>query len=205
MTRLPRLALFSVFLINVAGCMVEGAPGARESRAATEPMQAQPPAAIEPAACEQEIRMTEPACPNLPTPCGAVRFVTSFGPEDGVGEYVEHRQFVDIDDVKCVLLVLAAGEPASITIISENASEAIGDNQTIEIVDGGQAFVRGNPVYDDWFYEFIQRRQLLKPAEHFEHCLTLTDEDELKACLWNWSDGCGDSVLGCPVTIDADG
>jgi hypothetical protein len=137
----------------------------------------------------------------LPAACPKVTFF--YGVEPGGGpqpDPVPH--FNDTEAAICVLTKLRDREPSTLTLWHYDEFDVFGQylhSQTIFIVDAEFGASNGEDRYDLGGNVYTTRRQILKPPEYFDGCLAMTDPREMYECMLDWSAGCGDVDVPCPV------
>lgn len=138
----------------------------------------------------------------LPVPCPKVTFY--YGVEPGASEPepepVPH--FEDTEAAICVLTRFRNREPSALTLWHYNAGDVFGQflkSQTIFIIDGEIAASNGEDRLDLGGNVYTTRRQILKAPEYFDGCLAMTDPRAMYECMLDWSAGCGDVDVPCPV------
>ena len=148
-----------------------------------------------------ENRVPEFEC-ALPVPCPKVTFY--YGVEPGAldpePDPVPH--FEDTEAAICVLTRFRNREPSALTLWHYNAGDVFGQflkSQTIFIIDGEIAASNGEDRLDLGGNVYTTRRQILKAPEYFDGCLAMTDPLQMYECMLDWSAGCGEADVPCPV------
>jgi len=137
--------------------------------------------------------LTDPhwTCDSLPKPCADTMLDMSApgGPA-----------FVDRAAAACALDRLRAREPARLTLVAWNfpAECCSRERQEIWLLGGASAEAWVTSEGDLGASCHSLHRQALRPPEHFASCIDEVDDEGLFACLWEFSEGCGDVEATCP-------
>jgi hypothetical protein len=126
----------------------------------------------------------------LPQPCPAVSWSTEAGATG----------FRDPRAPACVLQKLRDRAIVAISFDDQRqALDGFGSSETVYILDADHA-ASNRAEYRDLVTVYrTKNRQILKPASYFDGCMKETDPEAIFACLSDWSMGCADVDVGCPV------